>query len=179
MIQNRSFKFNRISMVLISIALLLVTLLTTAMVSGPSVNEVLSSGCEVPLRLSVSGSNLDEVAVEIDARLASELAAAKCAVNELLSGAVLLGIAQDIRLAQELVAVKGAVKELASAAFLQGIAHDSRLTLELAGAKGAAAELARGQLSADQIARKIVAQEAREAVMFAEILSLQESISLR
>jgi hypothetical protein len=42
-----------------------------------------------------------------------------------------------------------------------------------------AAELARSQLSADQIAHIIVAQEAREAVMFAEILSLQDSISLR
>lgn len=178
MLQSRSFKFSRASMVLISIALLLVTLLTTAMVSGSRVNEVLSSSCAVPLRVSTSGSNFDEVAAEIDARLANELAAAKCAANELLSGAVLLGVAQDIRLAQELATAKGAAEELAFEA-ASGIEQDSRLALGLAAAEMAVAEIAQRQLSADQIARKIAAQEAREALMLGEILSLQGIISQR
>jgi hypothetical protein len=206
MTQDRSFKLDRASVALISTVLLFVTLLTTAFASGSSVQEILSSSCDVPFRVSVSGSNPDEIAVEIDTRLAGELAAARCAVNELLSGAVFQGTAQDIRLAQELASVKSAAKELAFET-ASGIEQDARLALELVGAKGAvealafeaalgialdfraaqdlvaakiaAAELARGQLSADQIARKILAQEAREAVMFAEILELQDGISLR
>jgi hypothetical protein len=141
MIQSRSFKFSRASMVLTSIALLLVTLLTTAMVSRPSVKEVLSDSCDFSFMLSVSGSNVDEIGAEIDARLAYELVASKCAANELLSGAVLLGIAQDIRLAQELVSAKGASEKLTSAAAL-GIAQDIRLAQELVAVKGAAEELA-------------------------------------
>lgn len=239
MIQNRSFKFSRVSTILISIALLLVTLLSTAMASGPSVNEILSSGCEVPFRLSVSDSIFDSVGMEIDARLAGDLAAAECAVNELLSGAVFLGIAQDsrlafelarakdaaddlvegaaqgveffgglynIRLAEEIAGAKDAAADLFSGAALS-VAFDSRLAEEIAGArvaadelvegaalgialdyraaqnlaaaKIAAAELVRGQLSEDHIARMITAQEAREAIMLAEILELQDSISLR
>jgi len=211
MIQNRSFKFSRVSTILISIALLLVTLLSTAMASGPSVNEILSSGCEVPFRLSVSDSIFDSVGMEIDARLAGDLAAAECAVNELLSGAVFLGIAQDsrlafelarakdaaddlvegaaqgveffgglynIRLAEEIAGARVAAEELVEGAAL-GIALDYRAAQNLAAAKIAAAELVRGQLSEDHIARMISAQEAREAIMLAEILELQDSISLR
>jgi hypothetical protein len=167
MIQSRSFKFSRASMVLTSIALLLVTLLTTAMVSRPSVKEVLSDSCDVPFMLSVSGSNVDEIGTEIDARLANELVAAKCAVDELLSGAVLLGIAQDFRLAQELVAVKGALEELASAADL-GIAQDIRLAQELVSAKGAVEELASAadlgiaqdsRLALELVGAKVAAEE--------------------
>ena len=110
MTQTRSFKLSRVSLALISIALLLVTLMTTAFAPGSRVKEVLSSSCVVPLRISVSGSNFDVLGAEIDALLAGELAAAKCAFNELLSGSVFLGLVQDSRLALELVDAKAAVK---------------------------------------------------------------------
>jgi hypothetical protein len=59
--QNRSNKISRVSTVLISIALLLVTSFTSAMASSSSVKEVLSNSYEVPLRESVSDSSFDAI----------------------------------------------------------------------------------------------------------------------
>jgi hypothetical protein len=147
MTQIHTFKLNRVSLVLISIALLFVTLLTTAFASGSSVKEVLSSSCVVPLRVSVRGPNFGNVGAEVDLRLAGESAAAKCAAAELASGLPhgidFLGIAFDIRSAQDLAAARSAAAELASGAAL-GIEFDFRAAQDLAAAKDAAAELASG-----------------------------------
>jgi hypothetical protein len=163
MTQIRTFKLNRVSLLLISIALLFVTLLTTAFASGSSVKEVLSSSCVVPLRVSVRGPNFGNVGAEVDLRLAGESAAAKCAAAELASGAA-LGIEFDFRAAQDLAAAKDAAAELASGAAL-GIEFDFRVAQDLAAAKGGAVELASGTLGIENDIR--LAEEiagARDAV---------------
>jgi hypothetical protein len=163
MYQNRSQYFRRISVVLIIIALLSMMLLTTstALASGSydhleACSLIVSSGFR-------SRSGFAELGSEMDARLAAELGAAKCVAVE-------LGGELDDALNQ--VQFQDLILEAA-----QGVEQDIRLAKELSTAREAMMNISSRQLSADQVARQIASQEAREAGLYIELADFSQGVS--